>query len=141
MKETYLDVTQESGRIFFTSNVEGPIVMLNLLRFKEVADFSTCPELKPELPMSGRECYKLYMKHTSAFLKIAGSELLYFGNTQPYVIGPLEEEWDVMLLVKHASKEEFLKFASNEEYLRIKGYRTAALADSRLLPILEKKIK
>lgn len=137
MKETYLDVTQESGRIFFTSNIEGPIVMLNLLRFNDIADFSTCPELKRDIQISGRACYKMYMKHTTSFLKKAGGELLYFGNTQPYVIGPLEEEWDMMLLVKHTSKEEFLKFATNEEYLKIKGYRTAALADSRLMPILE----
>jgi uncharacterized protein (DUF1330 family) len=140
MKESYLDVTQESGKLFFTSNIVGPIVMLNLLRFNEVADFTTCPELKPVSPISGRACYNMYMKHTSPFLKEAGGELLYLGNTQPYVIGPLEEKWDMMLLVKHASKEEFLKFASNEKYQKIKGYRTAALADSRLMPILEGKI-
>ncbi len=140
MKETYLDVTQESGRIFFTSNTEGPIVMLNLLRFNEIADFSTCPELESDSPISGRACYNMYMKHTSPFLKKAAGELLYFGNTQPFIIGPLEEKWDMMLLVKHASKEVFLEFASNEEYLKIKGYRTAALADSRLMPILEGEI-
>ncbi|MFT6335683.1 MAG: hypothetical protein ACI86M_000775 [Saprospiraceae bacterium] len=140
MKETYLDVTQESGRIFFTSDTVGPIVMLNLLRFKEIADFSSCPELNPESPISGRECYKMYIKHTTLFLEEAGGQLLYFGNTQPYVIGPLEEKWDLMLLVKHTSKEEFLKFAINEEYLKIIGYRTAALADSRLLPISNGKL-
>jgi hypothetical protein len=79
---------------------------LNLLRFKEFADFSTCPELKTESPISGRGCYKIYIKHTSSFLKEVGSELLYFGNTQSFVIGPLEEKWDVMLLVKHASNFE-----------------------------------
>ncbi|MFT4532858.1 MAG: hypothetical protein ACJA1A_000846 [Saprospiraceae bacterium] len=140
MNESYLDVTQESGRIFFTSDIEGPVVMLNLLRFNEIADFRLCSELMTELPISGRQCYKMYMKHTSSFLKQAGSDLLYFGNTLPNLIGPLDEKWDVMLLVKHASKEDFLKFATNEEYLKIKGYRTAALADSRLMPILEGRI-
>lgn len=139
MKETYLDVTQETGRIFFNSNIEGPIVMLNLLRFKETADFISCPELMPVSPISGRDCYKLYMKHTFSFLKEAGGELVFKGNANPYVIGPLDEEWDMILLVKHASKEEFLKFASNTEYLKIQGYRTAALEDSRLIPIAEKK--
>ena len=140
MDESYLDITEESGRIFFTSNFVGPITMLNLLRFKEEADFYSCPELKPQSTISGRECYKMYMKHTTPFLIEAGGELLYFGNTQPYIIGPLEEEWDVMLLVRHASKEDFMQFASNEEYLKIKGYRTAALANSRLMPILEGRI-
>jgi len=84
--------------------------------------------------------YKIYIIHTSSFLKKVGSELLYLGNSQPFVIGPLEEEWDVMLLVKHASKEVFLKFASNAEYLKIKGCRTVAFSDSRLLLILKERI-
>jgi len=46
-------------------------------------------------------------KHTFSFLKEAGGELLFKGNANPYIIGPLEEEWDMISLVKHASKEEF----------------------------------
>lgn len=140
MNKTFLDVTQESGRMFFTNSMDGPVVMLNLLRFNEVADFNACPELKTETPISGRECYKTYMKYTAPFLTEAGGELLYFGNTLPYIIGPMDEKWDVMLLVKHASKEEFIKFSSNEQYLKILGYRTAALKDSRLMPIMEGRI-
>ena len=45
------------------------------------------------------------------------------------------EEWDTVLLVKHKSIAAFMAFATNEEYLKGVGHLTAALADSRLLPI------
>lgn len=135
MSNQYVNVTQEQGRKFFTSNIEGEIVMLNLLRFKDTADFSSDPELKPVEPISGEKAYQIYMKHTTPFLQEAESELIFKGKAGAMLIGPEDEYWDLMLLVKHKSKEAFLEFANNKDYLKIAGYRTAALADSRLLPI------
>jgi hypothetical protein len=41
------------------------------------------------------------------------------------------------MLVEQASTAAFLAFASNAEYLAGTGHRTAALEDSRLLPLQE----
>ncbi|MFK8162818.1 MAG: hypothetical protein AB8H12_10185 [Lewinella sp.] len=54
MSTTYLDTTQESGRNFYLNEMSGHIVMLNLLRFCEVADYSASPELAPTNPSPGR---------------------------------------------------------------------------------------
>jgi len=43
-----------------------------------------------------------------------------------------------VLLVEHPSVEKFLEFAKNENYLKTAGHRTAALEDSRLLPMTQK---
>ncbi len=137
MKETYIDPTQEAGAALFSRNIEGPVVMLNLLRFKEVADYSDHPELAPENTISGVEAYEKYIAHTLPFLAEAGSEVLFAGEGSPFLIGPPDETWDRVLLVRHASLTEFLKFARNEGYLKGAGHRTAALADSRLLPIIQ----
>ena len=60
--QTYLEPTQESGRAFFVRGIAGKVVMLNLLRFRPIADYSTAPELAPEEPISGESAYRLYMQ-------------------------------------------------------------------------------
>ncbi|MCO4773489.1 MAG: DUF1330 domain-containing protein, partial [Deltaproteobacteria bacterium] len=118
-----------------TSDRREPVVMLNLLRFREVADYSASPELAPDTPISGREAYARYARHAMPFIREAGSEVLYVGDGGTMLIGPADETWDHVLLVKHPSAQEFVAFASNEAYLAGLGHRTAALADSRLLPM------
>ena len=82
--------------------------------------------------------HKLYMNHTLPFVTAAGGKLLFFGKGGPFLIGPEQEYWDSVLLVQHASTAKFLSFATDEGYLAIAGHRTAALVDSRLLPIEQK---
>ncbi len=53
-------------------------------------------------------------------------------------IGPADERWDVVMLIKQNSIDDFFAFASNEAYLAGMGHRAAALADSRLLPVVER---
>ena len=65
---------------------------------------------------------------------------MFFGKSNNYVIGPTEEKWDLVLLVEHESVAKFMEFAQNEAYLKITGHRTAALEDSRLLPITQSKL-
>ena len=47
MKERFLEVTQEAGAALFARNIAGEVVMLNLLRFRDMADYSANPELEP----------------------------------------------------------------------------------------------
>jgi len=137
MNKTYLYPTQEAGRDFIMRKIEGAVVMLNLLRFREVADYSASPELKPEKPISGKEAYQRYIDHTLPFLEESGGEIRLMGEGGNYLIGPDDERWDAVLLVKQKSVESFLAFEENQEYLKGIGHRTAALEDSRLLPIVE----
>jgi uncharacterized protein (DUF1330 family) len=137
MSKTYLDPTQESGRDFYLNEMSGNIVMLNLLRFREVADYSASPELAPDEPISGSKAYEHYMKHTVPFLQASGGEVLFMGKGSSFLIGPTEEKWDAVMLVKQQSKDSFMAFAQNEGYLKGIGHRTAALADSRLMPMKE----
>ncbi|MCB9207507.1 MAG: DUF1330 domain-containing protein [Ignavibacteriales bacterium] len=137
MKETYLTPTQEAGYKFIKRDIKGSVIMLNLLRFREVADYSASPELIPREPISGREAYQLYINYTLPFLKASGGDILFVGEGGTFLIGPKEERWDAVLLVKQSSVESFLNFESHEEYLKGIGHRTAALEDSRLLPLTE----
>jgi uncharacterized protein (DUF1330 family) len=114
--------------------------MLNLLRFRPIADYSGAPHLAPEAPITGEAAYCLYMEHTLPFLKQSGGEVLFYGQGGAYLIGPSDERWDAALLVRQTSMESFLAFASNQEYLAGMAHRTAALEDSRLLPLVEQHV-
>ena len=133
--KSYLEVSPEAGKNFFSKGLEGPVTMLNLLRYRDVADYSQFPELAPSSPISGEEAYQLYMEHTTPLLKKAGSEVIFMGKANSFLIGPESEKWDLVLLVRHVGAMPFLGFARDPEYLKTAGHRTAALADSRLLPI------
>lgn len=139
MGNTYLMPTQEAGRKFIMRQLQGSIVMLNLLRFRDVADYSDSPELMPAKPISGKQAYQLYIEHTLPFLTKSGGEILFMGKGGDFLIGPTNESWDVILLIRQNSVDSFLAFESDLEYMKGIGHRTAALLDSRLLPIIETK--
>jgi hypothetical protein len=138
--QAYLDPTQEQGRDFFSRSIAGSVVMLNLLRFRAVADYTSTPSLMPDAPISGEEAYRLYMEHTLPYLQTSGGELLFYGRGGNFLIGPATERWDAAMLVRQSSIASFLAFASNQDYLAGIGHRTAALEDSRLLPLFDKQV-
>jgi uncharacterized protein (DUF1330 family) len=135
--QAYLEPTQESGRDFFMRGIKGEVVMLNLLRYRAVADYSAAPQLAPAAPISGEAAYRLYMQHTMPHLEKSGGKLLFFGRGGRFLIGPDSERWDAAMLVQQSSPAAFMEFASNAAYMAGIGHRTAALEDSRLLPLEE----
>jgi hypothetical protein len=135
--QPYLEPTQEAGRAFIQRAIQGEVVMLNLLRFREIADYTGDPELASEAPISGAEAFDRYIRHTLPFLKESGGDLMLFGSGGSFLIGPGEEHWDRVMLVRQSCVQSFLNFANNEVYLAGLGHRTAALEDSRLLPVSE----
>ena len=131
----YTDVTPENGAALARRQLVGEVVMLNLLRFREVADYSDFPELAPPQSISGREAYRRYMEHTEPFLKESGGSIVYAGYGGDYLIGPQGEGWDMVLLVRQRSVESFFAFATNPECMRGIGHRVAAVRDSRIVPL------
>ena len=132
----YIDPTEEAGRALFSRRIEGPVAMLNLMRFRAVADYAAHPELAPGQPISGAGAYDRYVAHTLPFLTRSGGAVLFDGDAAGFLVGPPDEIWDRVLLIRQASLTAFLAFARDPDYLAGIGHRTAALADSRLLPIV-----
>lgn len=132
---TYLDVSPQAGARFFGTPGDGPVVMLNLLRFRDRADYTHAPDLEPQGGTSGAEAYARYMRELEPLLAASGGEMLFAGKADAFLIGPEDENWDFAMLVKQASKASFLAFASDPEAQRITRHRTAAVCDSRLLPL------
>jgi len=58
----WLEPTQDSGHRFVQRGLTGPVVMLNLLRFRTIAN----PDLAPAAPISGAEAFDCYIQHSPA---------------------------------------------------------------------------
>ncbi len=130
-----LDVSAAAGAAFFGRGLAGPVVMLNLLCFRDRADYSATPALAGEEAVSGRVAFDRYVAHTLPFLRASGGELLLLADGGPWLIGPQDERWDMAMLVRQSSVASFMAWNSDLAYLAGIGHRTAALADSRLLPL------
>jgi len=133
----YIEPTQSAGREFFLRGIEGSFIMLNLLRFRDIADYSQSPELAPVSAISGEAAFDKYIEHTLPFLQASGGELLFLGDGGRFLIGPETERWDKVMLVRQASVERFMAFNSQQDYLAGIGHRSAAIEDSRLLPFTQ----
>ncbi|MDT3440712.1 MULTISPECIES: DUF1330 domain-containing protein [unclassified Pseudofrankia] len=136
----YLDPSDENARLFFARGIEGPLTMLNLLRFRDWADYSAHPDLAPPERISGSAAYDRYVRHTLPYLAASGGSVEFFGTGGHPFVGPTDERWDLAMLIRQASVADFLAFASNEGYVAGIGHRTAALVDSRLIPLVDRPL-
>jgi hypothetical protein len=134
----YLDPSGEGVHRLIERGLHGPVVMMNLLRFRTVADYSADPHLAPSSSISGRDAYDRYVEHTMPFLTASGGSIVFMGDGGHFFIGPVGERWDLVMLVRQTSIDSFFAFASDEAYMAGVGHRTAALEDSRLLPLVDR---
>jgi hypothetical protein len=63
--------------------LSGNVVILNLLRFRETADYSQTPQLAPSQPISGASAFERYIEHALPYLQSSGGELLFLGPAVP----------------------------------------------------------
>lgn len=87
--DNYFEANQEAGKQFYIDfHQQGKITMLNLLKFKQQADYSGLESIKPKTEISGGEAYDLYMECTKPHLGVAGSRIVYYGDCNRFLIGP-----------------------------------------------------
>jgi uncharacterized protein (DUF1330 family) len=107
---------------------DGPLIMINLLRFKDRADGIDAAE-----GITGAEAYARYGAAVQKYLDGVGGRVLLGVAATESVIGPYDGEWDMVLAVEYPSRRAFLEMTSDPGYLAAHAHRAAALADSRLI--------
>lgn len=122
--------SQEQFDSFASEAVDdGPIVMVNLLKFRAEADYGA----QGPRGVSGRDAYKKYSKGVMPLLWEVGGQVLWMGDVRAGVIVPEGESWDEVVLVHYPSRGAFARMVRSEAYQAVMPHRTAALADSRLI--------
>jgi uncharacterized protein (DUF1330 family) len=106
-----------------------PIVMVNLLKFRDVAEYGESAASR----ITGKQAYERYSKAVIPLVWEVGGQPLWMGKARAGVIVPDGESWDEVVLVHYPSRRGFVRMISSDAYQAIMHHRTAALADSRLI--------
>jgi uncharacterized protein (DUF1330 family) len=133
MSEYYqptIDPSAEGFTQFFErAPVSGPILMLNLLRFRNEAALTD----QHPIPRSGRKAFADYSRAIAPLLEKTGARVVLAADAHHALIAPPSESWDQMILVEYPSRDAFVAMLQSPEYQAITHHRQAALADSRLI--------
>ncbi|MEY3623208.1 MAG: hypothetical protein RLZZ407_767 [Pseudomonadota bacterium] len=109
---------------FFGGPENGPFVMVNLLKFKETAEYAD----GSDADLSGARAYARYGKGIQACLAVVDGKQIYAGPVTGLMIGEVEELWDMVALVEYPSLAAMQKMMSSPEYRAIEVHRKAGLA-------------
>ena len=88
-----IDPTPATLEQFAGEGPDGPLVMVNLLRFAE----------------GGRARYAQYAAAAAPFVAAVGGEVVYFGAATATLIAEPGAAWDAVLLVRYPDRAAFLR--------------------------------
>ena len=111
---------------FFGAGVadHGPMVMVNLLKFKPFAQYADGSE--PDL--SGAAAYLRYGAGVQACLAAVGGRSIYAGPVTGIILGEVAELWDMVALAEYPSPAAMIAMVALPEYKAIEHHRLAGLA-------------
>ncbi len=125
----HIKPTGEQIKRVAKSELDGPVVMLNLLKYDKQAK---------DGEGSGRDAYERYGDEMQKIMADRGIKLLWRGRADSVIIGDDDaDDWDTVLLVEYPSRKVFLEMSGSKEYEGVGKHRTSALLDSRLIACTE----
>ena len=103
---------------------DGPIYMLNLLKFKQHAEY----EDGRKVNLTGREAYDIYAQGVAPLLVKHGGGPMFVGQVERLMLGEVEELWDQAAIAMYPNRKAMLDMVLSPEYQEISVHRTAGLA-------------
>lgn len=115
---------KEQIKGFMEPASEEPICMVNLLKFKEKAEY----EDGRDTDLTGREAYALYEEGVKKLLQEIGGGIGFEGDVERLALGEVEELWDVVGLAVWPSRGAMFEVMQSPEMQAISVHRSAGLA-------------
>ena len=110
---TAFETTPKQITALMSRPADAPVVMVNLLKFKE---------------SGGLERYLQYGEEVAPHLERVGASVRYGGAAPAVVIGDGERPWwDAILIVEYPTPAAFIDMVTTEEYAKVHEHRAAAL--------------
>jgi uncharacterized protein (DUF1330 family) len=103
---------------------DGPIYMVNLLKFKERAEY----EDGRDTDLTGEEAYQIYGRGVSQLLGDYGGEVVFAADVTFLALGQVEDLWDEVAIAKYPNRSALLAMSSSDEWRALAVHRTAGLA-------------
>lgn len=133
--ETYIDPSPANFAAFKDLPRDTPINMLNLLLYRDVAEYPEGHEHAGK-GWSGREAYKEYGRTSGPIFARVGGRILWRGRFETMVTGPDGERWHDGFIAQYPNAGAFFEMIKDPDYQKAVVNRTAALVDSRLVRFL-----
>ena len=109
----------------FTEGDHGePISMVNLLKFKEKAEYTD----GRETDLTGAEAYAIYGQGVSKLLVELGGGIVFSGTVDRLMLGEVEELWDQVAIAQYPNRKAMLDMMMSPAYAEIAPHRDAGLA-------------
>ena len=128
----HIDPAPENWAQFKALPRDTPIQMLNLIRFRERADY---PRDHPNhgAGLTGAEAYAIYRAGFQALVAGSGAAMVWEAPLECTVTGPAGE-WDEAFVMGYPNTGAFMAMVKDPHYIAdVLPHRTAAVADSRLI--------
>lgn len=122
VNKVYPNAEQMKG--FLEPSTKGPICMVNLLKFKEKAEYKDGRDTE----LTGREAYELYEIGVKKLLQSIGGGIGFEGDVERLTLGEVEELWDVVALAVWPSRQAMLEVMQLPQMQEISVHRSAGLA-------------
>lgn len=121
--ENAVGPNEDQMKAFQDPGPDGPIYMVNLLKFKEKAEY----EDGRETDLSGREAYGLYGEAVGKLLVKHGGGPVFGGQVTHLTLGAVEDLWDTVAIASYPNRKAMLEMVSSPEYQECAVHRNAGL--------------
>ena len=112
---------------------DGPVLMLNLNRYRERADYESEPPAGGGRDVSGRDAYARYGAVAARVLERVGGRILWYARAEQTVIGGDQERSEDVIAVWYPSRSAFLELAGAPEIQEARVDRAAGLDRATLI--------
>jgi uncharacterized protein (DUF1330 family) len=112
---------------------DGPIYMLNLLTFKEKAEY---PDGR-DTDLTGAEAYAVYSAEVAGHLATVGGRPMFAAKVERLMLGEVEELWDTAAIAMYPSRKAMMEMMSSPDYQASAVHRTAGLAGQLNIELVE----
>lgn len=102
---------------------DGPIFMINLLKFKDKAAY----EDGRETDLTGREAYMIYGRAVAQLLPKFGGVAIFAADVTFLSLGQVGELWDEVAIGVYPKRGDMVRMSMSEEWREIAVHRTAGL--------------
>tara|TARA_B100001248_G_scaffold169690_1_gene128537 strand:- start:426 stop:845 length:420 start_codon:yes stop_codon:yes gene_type:complete len=108
---------------FLETGNDEPIYMVNLLKFKDKAEY---PD-KRETDLSGKEAYAIYAEEVQHHLAKVGAKSIFGASVKRLMLGEVEELWDSVAIATYPNRKAMLEMISDPDYIKSAQHRVAGL--------------
>lgn len=117
---------------FRSADQETPITMVNLLKFREIADYEDA-DSADATQVSGRAAYQRYANVALSKIRENGGSIEYLAPTEQSFVGDQADDWDQVVIVRYPSRCAYLLGFDSPEYQAAIVHRIAGLEKRMLL--------